>query len=83
VRNDLAWFLATSSDPGIRQPEEAVRLAESLVHEVENPDPNWLDTLAAAYSAAGRFEEATQVAAQAAGQPAGISRDGPAPAQLV
>ena len=50
----------------IRQPEEAVRLAESLPRETEKPDPNWLDTLAAAYAAAGRFDEATRVASQAA-----------------
>jgi len=66
LRNDLAWTLATSSDPGVRQPEEAVRLAESLLHEAEQPNPNWLDTMAAAYAAAGRFEDATRVAAQAA-----------------
>ncbi len=65
-RNDLAWALATSSNPRVRQPEEAVRLAESLVREVEKPDPNWLDTLAAAYAAAGRFEEAARTASQAA-----------------
>ena len=66
LRNDLAWTLATSGDPRVRQPEEAVRLAESLVREAEKPDPNWLDTLAAAYAAAGRFEDATRVASQAA-----------------
>ena len=66
LRNDLAWTLATSGDPRVRQPEEAVRLAESLVREAEKPNPNWLDTLAAAYAAAGRFEDAARVASQAA-----------------
>jgi tetratricopeptide (TPR) repeat protein len=66
LRNDLAWMLATSADPKVRRPEVAVRLAESLVREAEPPDPNWLDTLAAAYAAAGRFEEAMRTASQAA-----------------
>jgi tetratricopeptide (TPR) repeat protein len=65
LRNELAWTLATSGDPRIRAPEEAVRVAEALVHETEKPDPNWLDTLAAGYAAGGRFEDAIRVATQA------------------
>jgi tetratricopeptide (TPR) repeat protein len=66
ARNDLAWTLATSGDPSIREPEEAIRLAESLVREAETTDPNWLDTLAAAYASAGRFDDAVRSASQAA-----------------
>ena len=65
LRNELAWMLATSGDPRIRQPEEAVGLAESLVRDAERSDPNSLDTLAAAYAAAGRFDEAVRAASQA------------------
>jgi tetratricopeptide (TPR) repeat protein len=66
LRNDLAWTLATHPDAGIRDPAEAIRLAEALVREAASPDPNELDTLAAAYAAAGRFDEAIGAAAQAA-----------------
>ena len=65
LRNQLAWMLATSGDPRIRQPEEAIGLAESLVRDGQKSDANSLDTLAAAYAAAGRFDEAIRVATQA------------------
>jgi spermidine synthase len=65
MRNELAWTLATSRDARIRDPDQAVRLAESLVHSSETPDLNWLDTLAAAYAAAGRFDDAVRLASQA------------------
>ena len=65
LRNQLAWMLATSGDPRVRQPEEAVGLAESLVRDGQKSDANSLDTLAAAYAAAGRFDEAIRIATQA------------------
>jgi tetratricopeptide (TPR) repeat protein len=61
--NDTAWILATFG--AYLQPDEAVRLAERANELTENPDANMLDTLAAAYAAAGRFEQAV-AAAQAA-----------------
>jgi tetratricopeptide (TPR) repeat protein len=60
--HNLAWILATSRDPELRDPEEAVALAESLVSPDDAPDANLLDTLAAAYAAAGRSEEAVAAA---------------------
>ena len=63
--NDLAWTLATAPDPQLRDPAEALRLASSLVEAKSPPDPNDLDTLAAAYAAAGRFEEAADAALRA------------------
>jgi tetratricopeptide (TPR) repeat protein len=65
LRNQLAWMLATSGDPRIRQPEEAIGLAEALVRDAQKSDANSLDTLAAAYAAAGRFDEAIRIASQA------------------
>jgi tetratricopeptide (TPR) repeat protein len=56
--NNLAWILATSSDPALRDPSEALRLAEGVVARAATPDPNHLDTLAAAQTAAGRHAEA-------------------------
>jgi spermidine synthase len=57
--NDTAWILATFG--AYRQPAEAVRLAERANELTDDPDANLLDTLAAAYAAAGRFEEAVTV----------------------
>ena len=63
--NNLAWLLATSPEASLRDGPEAVRLAEDLVAHADAPDPAHLDTLAAAYAAAGRYEEAERVAARA------------------
>ena len=65
--NDLAWILATSPDPGLRDPEEAIRLVRGAIAAKAEPDPNLLDTLAAGLAAAGRFGEAVDVATQAQG----------------
>lgn len=55
---ELAWLLATHPDPGIREPREAVRLAERASGLIQRKDAAVLDVLAAAYAAAGRFDEA-------------------------
>jgi tetratricopeptide (TPR) repeat protein len=62
--NDLAWILATTPDPALRDPEQAIRVAESVLAEPETR-PQILDTLAAAYAAAGRYDEAARTAARA------------------
>ncbi len=62
--NDLAWILATHPDPQVRDAEEAVRLIASVLLEPET-QPALLDTLAAAYAAVGRFDEAVQAADRA------------------
>lgn len=59
-RNALAWVLATSPKAEQRQPEEAARLAEEVCRATQYTDFTRLDTLAAAYAAAGRFDEARQ-----------------------
>jgi tetratricopeptide (TPR) repeat protein len=62
--NNLAWILATSEDPGIRDGLEAVRLAEracaSMQYSPPSVIPSTLDTLAAAYAEAGRFKDAVK-----------------------
>jgi tetratricopeptide (TPR) repeat protein len=63
-RNNLAWLLATAPDPSLLDPAEAVRLAEGLRDETETPSPNLLDTLAAAYAADGRLEQAIRASEQ-------------------
>jgi spermidine synthase len=67
--NDLAWIRATHPDPGLRDPEEAVALAERAVRGRAQPGAAELDTLAAAYAAAGRFEEAIATAERAIAAP--------------
>ncbi len=62
--NNLAWLLATAADPALRDPREAIRLVEADARGSEAP---WLlDTLAAAYAADGRFEQAIQTVDRAA-----------------
>jgi tetratricopeptide (TPR) repeat protein len=63
--NNLAWLLATHPDPQLRDGAEAVAVVESLVRDQEARNPALLDTLAAAYAAAGRFEQARATAARA------------------
>ncbi len=55
---ELAWTLATSPDAAIREPAEAVRLAERAAALTNRQNVRILETLAAAYAAAGRFERA-------------------------
>ncbi len=58
--NSLAWLLATSPDPAVRNGEEAVRLAERACTGIGFQEPTFLNTLAAAYAAAGRYDDAIQ-----------------------
>jgi tetratricopeptide (TPR) repeat protein len=64
--NNLAWLLATSRDPSLREPGEAVRLAELAVEKRQIPDAGFLDTLAVSYAADGRFDDAVNAASRAA-----------------
>ena len=63
--NNLAWILATSPDPRVRNPEESIHIMGHLLQEAERPHPAYLDTLAAAYAAAGRFSDAVDTATRA------------------
>jgi tetratricopeptide (TPR) repeat protein len=59
--NELAWELATSSDPKLRDGPSAVTLAEKAVARTNRTNPNIMDTLAAAYAEAGQFTNAIRV----------------------
>ncbi len=63
--NSLAWILATHSDPKFRNPQEALGLALRACELVNYEDPVFLDTLAAAYAAAGKFSDAVATAEKA------------------
>jgi len=63
--NNLAWLLATTPDPKLRNGAEAVRLAEQAMRL---PAPKGMcvpGTLAAAYAEAGRFPDAVATAQKA------------------
>jgi tetratricopeptide (TPR) repeat protein len=63
AHNEIAWLLATSSDPGVRHPRQAVAAARKLVGLW--PSASHLDTLAAAYAADGQFESAVRTQVRA------------------
>jgi protein O-mannosyl-transferase len=64
---NLAWSLATSADPSLRNGSEAVQLAERAdsVSSRSDKHPTVLRILAAAYAEASRFDEAKETAQQA------------------
>ena len=61
----LAQILAIHDNPSIRNPSEAIRLAEKACKITDYKHPHLLDTLAQAYAAAGRFAEAADTAEKA------------------
>ena len=63
--NDLAWILATDTEPSVRNGTEAVQLAERASKVLGRQEPMFLGTLAAAYAEAGRFADAIQTGEQA------------------
>jgi tetratricopeptide (TPR) repeat protein len=63
VQNNLAWLLAT--DARVRDPAEALRIAEAASRATGGVHPQLLDTLAAAQFASGRAEAARATAARA------------------
>ncbi|MHC4640890.1 MAG: tetratricopeptide repeat protein [Planctomycetota bacterium] len=65
ANNNLAWVLATAKDTKFYNPTEAVKFALRACELTEYNNPNFLDTLAVAYAAAGRFAEAVKYAEKA------------------
>jgi protein O-mannosyl-transferase len=63
--NAEAWALATSSDAQMRNGAEAVKLAEKAAELTAHEQPMILNTLAAAYAEAGRFDDALTTANRA------------------
>jgi tetratricopeptide (TPR) repeat protein len=56
----IAWILATDDNPTIRNPQEAILLAEKACELSDNKQPELLSTLAVAYAAGGRFDDAVE-----------------------
>ena len=65
VLKNLAWIVATSEDPKLHNPGDAVKFAERACELTDYKQIEALDTLAVAYSAAGRFHEAVLTAEKA------------------
>ena len=61
----LAWLLATSPDPKVRNGAQAMVVAERANQLTGYEDGIALDTLAAAYAEAGRFDSAVATATRA------------------
>ena len=62
VLTEFAWLLATDPDEGVRDPVQAIAVAEQAVGLTRRMDPVALDVLAAAYGSGGRFDEAAATA---------------------
>ena len=58
--NNIAWILATSSDPELRDGDQALRHAEHAASASGHRDFGVLDTLAAAHAESGDFENAVR-----------------------
>jgi len=63
--NRLGWLLATSPEDDVRDAARAIEVGERAVRLTSRQDPVSLDTLAAAYAEAGRFDEAAATAREA------------------
>ncbi len=62
----LAWILATSNDPSLRDPEEALAMVRRAEHAGATESPDLLETEGLALAALGRRGEAGQVFDRAA-----------------
>ncbi len=62
----LARLRATHPDPAIRDPEAAIELCERGTTLTEGADPVMMQATASAFAAAGRFDEAVDLAVRAA-----------------
>jgi tetratricopeptide (TPR) repeat protein len=65
VLNNLAWLLATFGEVSIQNANRAIELAEQACEITGYKNPEFLDTLAVAYAAVGRFDDAVKKAQQA------------------
>lgn len=63
--NALAWIHATNRNPQLRNAPQAIEYAKRTVQLTGDQNPTALDTLAAAYAAAGRFSDAVATAEEA------------------
>lgn len=65
ILNKTAWILATAIDPMARDSSRAIILAQHAVDLTERHDASSLDTLAASFAEAGRFDDAIRTGEEA------------------
>jgi tetratricopeptide (TPR) repeat protein len=65
IANNLAWYLAIFKDSDFYDPVEAARLAQKACKLTDYQNFAPLDTLAVAYAATGRFDEAVDATEKA------------------
>ena len=65
ILNNLAWLLATSKTPDLKNAPQALRLALHACDLTDYNQPTYLDTLAVAYAAAANMPKAIQTAQKA------------------
>ncbi|MBN2019418.1 MAG: tetratricopeptide repeat protein [Sedimentisphaerales bacterium] len=63
--NNMAWLLATTDGVSAEDANKAVEFAQRACELTGNKDPAFLDTLAVAYAASGRFGDAVKTANEA------------------
>ena len=62
IENNIAWLLATHKEAKLLRADEAIEFAQDACRQTGRENPGMLDTLAAAYAAAGKFSEAVSTA---------------------
>jgi protein O-mannosyl-transferase len=63
--HNKAWTLATCPDPAIRNPKQALMLAQAVVQATKGADLDAVQTLAAALAANGDFDNALKILQEA------------------
>ncbi|RLS39263.1 MAG: tetratricopeptide repeat protein [Planctomycetota bacterium] len=65
VANDFAWLLATCPEAKFRDSAKAIELADLACKSTNREDGTYLDTLAAAYASAERYDAAVKTGEEA------------------
>jgi tetratricopeptide (TPR) repeat protein len=65
VYNNLGWVLATAGKNELRNPAQAIKFAQKACELTKDSSPDFLDTLAVAYAADGKFSQAIKTAEKA------------------
>jgi tetratricopeptide (TPR) repeat protein len=60
-KNNKAWVLATCPDEKVRNAAKAIQLAKDVCTATRNQEGMYVDTLAAAYATAGKFDDAIKM----------------------
>lgn len=66
ILNNLAWLLSTADDNSVRNPDKAIKFAKQSCELTNYQNPAFLDTLAAAFASASKFDDARKTAQTAA-----------------